>query len=72
MANCFHDLDINYKSEVKKNVLMTVSLELLPRLGGVPASGENGSLCLLPSFVWGAGKDGKSLEDAVGVKINKS
>lgn len=37
LANCFHALEINSKSKIKKNMLITISLELLPRLVGTPA-----------------------------------
>lgn len=33
-------LEINYKRKIKKNMLITISLKLLPRLGGASAWGQ--------------------------------
>jgi hypothetical protein len=35
LANCFHALEIYYKSKIKKNMLIILSLELLPSGGGI-------------------------------------
>ena len=34
LANSFHALEINYKSKIKRNMLITITPEVLPRVGG--------------------------------------
>lgn len=73
LANCSHDLDINYKSKVKKTVFITVSLELLRSLGGGACLGRKTAAFVPYLLLYGEQERMRSaLQDPVRVKINKS
>ena len=57
LANCFDALESHHKSKIKRTVLITIPWNALPGWTGHLPCKKNSSLCLLPSFVWGAGRD---------------